>query len=595
MTHAIPKRLLGILLLLGCLWGNLGFALWQPMTVALEPVQWSPGVEWIAPAQPSYRFYARHTFYSPETVQAAWVRISADSDFVFNINGRQSVIRENGALNSPKGLTYRRKVPWQNFSDTLPYAARTGLNYVMANSPDWKISVYLDLTNYVRSGENVIAIEVTKGEPNARLVLEGEVEPASEFDPIDLSTGRNAWKVAPLAENRSALRWFHPQFDDTHWAEAVALGPVRETTYSRLSQHLFDRPTQGDWITASADNTWLHTTWQVPMGATRSVLRYAARGEPAVFINGHLVDTQTATQGGQLRMFDVTAYVSSGLNSVAVHLNEPLDPDWIREMGNEPLGVFLDGWAETRQGDILATVQTNGSWLASIQAPWQLSRQSIREGYPVTLVRQAASQEFMHRFLGHPFLTRTGWYVGHQALWWLLGWGVSLGLAWGLGRGWFRQREHALRVGTIALLPALLFLLGVMLLKHRHAEGAWAIWFEQSGCDRTLLLGSLLVLLLTLLSRERLNQHWRQYGTILGASAVGLGLLFSQSIAPGLIFAILGGLLVAVRWQLLSRLEAWSGSLLAYLETPSNSRWRIATLGLILTLGFCLRVYRLTK
>ncbi|MEO0458765.1 MAG: glycosyltransferase family 39 protein, partial [Cyanobacteria bacterium P01_A01_bin.114] len=59
----------------------------------------------------------------------------------------------------------------------------------------------------------------------------------------------------------------------------------------------------------------------------------------------------------------------------------------------------------------------------------------------------------------------------------------------------------------------------------------------------------------------------------------------------------LAGVLVTVRWQLLSCLDTWSGRCLAYLETPSKSsqRCRLVGLGLILGLGFCLRVYRLTK
>ncbi|MBE9065502.1 glycosyltransferase family 39 protein [Leptolyngbya cf. ectocarpi LEGE 11479] len=614
------KRWLAILLLVGCLWGNLGFAIWQPATVPLAPVHWSPQVQWITSAQPSYRFYTRHTFYGPETVQAAWVRISADNDFVFNINGRQSVIRENGALNSPKGLTYRRKVPLQDFSDTLPYAAETGLNYALASSPDWKISVYLDLTNYVRPGKNVIAIEVMKGDPNPRIAIEGQVLPETDVTPIDLSTGATPWQVSTLAENRSAVRWFHLEFDDSQWPEAVPLGPVYETTYTRLSQRLFDRPVQGSWIATAGP--WLYQTWQVPRRATRSLLRYAAVGEPAVFINGRLVDTQPFTQGKQLRMFDVTAYVKPGKNKVAVHLAQPVDNSWTRDTGEEPPSIFVDAWAESKQGDVPVPQPSESGWIRDIPNPalsvfvdaWAESSQghvlsaiqtdgSWRGGddwsgahrivpSPTVLVRQVMSQEFIHHFLGYPFLQCTGWYVSHQLLWWGLGCGLSISLAWGLGRLWLHRQENALAVGADLLLPSLVFLLGAVLLKHRHGEGMWAIWLEQSGGNLNWLLGSLLVLLLTLISWD--CPRWQRYGLISGASVMGLGLLFSQSLSPGSIFLILGGLAAVVKWQLLARLEQLSCRLLAALET--GPQWqRSAALGGILLLGFGLRVYRLTK
>ncbi|MEM6255889.1 MAG: glycosyltransferase family 39 protein [Cyanobacteria bacterium P01_D01_bin.156] len=616
----MSKRWFVLVLMLGLLWGSLGFSIWQPSTVKLNPVQWSPQVQWITSPESSYRFYTRHTFYGPESVQAAWVRISADNDFVLNINGRQSVIRENGSLNSPKGLAYRRKVPLQDFSDTLTYPAKTGLNYVMGSSPDWKISVYLDLTNYVRPGKNVIAIEVQKGTSSPRLAVEGEVLPEQEFAPIDLSTGATSWKTAILAENRSALRWFQPAFDDTHWPEALQLGPIRETTYTRLSQRLFDQPVQGAWITAA--KPWLYRTWQVPYGTTRSVLRYAAVGEPAIFINGRLVYTQKSTQGKQLRMFDVTAYVKPGNNTIAVHLIQPVETDGIRDKGNEPpsiftdaseskpgnitlphsndaawtsniahepIGVFLDTWSESKTGEILSRLSTDNSWYATVASPSQNKLKTLTQT-PVTALRQAASQEFVHHFLGHPFLKCIGWYVGHQLLWWCIGCGASVLCAWGLGRFWLRQQAKSLAAGAELLLPSTLFLVSMALLKHRHGEGVWAIWFEQSNSD--VLLSSLVILLFTLMAIG--CSRWQRYGLMLGASAMGVGLLLSQAMAPWLIFTVLLGVLIAVRYRLLTRLEQMLSNRLVALET--GPRWQ-QSLGLvtILLVGFCLRLYCLTK
>jgi hypothetical protein len=183
------RRVLGLLMMLGLLVGSLGFALMYP-SAPLAPVQWSTDAGWISLAEPAYRFYTRKTFYAPEQLTAAWIQISADDDFVLHINGRQSVVRENGALNAPKGLAYRRKVPFQDYTDNLTYEARTSLNYLMTSSPDWKISVYVDLTTYLVAGKNAIAIEVQQGAKSARLAVDGEVR-APNQPPIRLTTGGN--------------------------------------------------------------------------------------------------------------------------------------------------------------------------------------------------------------------------------------------------------------------------------------------------------------------------------------------------------------------------------------------------------------------
>lgn len=159
------------------------FSIWERIPTSVERVDWSQEAQWIAPQTPTYRFYARHTFNLADSPTASWLRISADNDFTLYVNNRR-IARENSVLNNSLGLGARLKIPFQDINDSNRYNTKTSVNYLLASSNDWKLTAYVDLTCYLHSGKNVIALEIQKGKTNPRVVVEGAVYPTNDAIPI---------------------------------------------------------------------------------------------------------------------------------------------------------------------------------------------------------------------------------------------------------------------------------------------------------------------------------------------------------------------------------------------------------------------------
>src|SRR5919199_794867 len=149
---------LGLVLTLGFLLGIMGFTLWDKTPSTVERVAWSPEVQWIGPQEPSYRFYVRRTFYIPNAVQAGWLRLSADNDFILYVNG-QRVAQEVNVIKNSLGLATLLSERFQRFNDSKPYRFFGNHEWLHVSNPkDWMLTTYIDLTSYLQQGKNVIAI-----------------------------------------------------------------------------------------------------------------------------------------------------------------------------------------------------------------------------------------------------------------------------------------------------------------------------------------------------------------------------------------------------------------------------------------------------
>lgn len=595
---------LGLVLTLGFLLGMLGFFIWDKTPSPLLPVIWSPEVQWIAPQEPSYRFYARKTFYIPDTPQAAWIRVSADNDFILHVNSRQSVVRENGDLNSAKGLAHRRRADFQDAgNDSIKYRVNTGLNYLLASPRDWKLTVYVDISAYLVRGKNVISLEIQKGEKNARLAVEGVVYPTGDESPIYLHTGSTPWLVSTLPENRQSLRWYHPGFPDRSWSEAVAIGPVTETTYSRLSEQIFDRPLQGNWISGTESpqgEVWLRGSWQVPQQRQRAFIRFAGDAEYLLLINGLLVDRDNIEIDNiyvdpikKLHMYEVTNFLHAGVNTLAVRLARPLDPGW-SSIHKGLVSFFLDGWVETPEEDIVAEIATDSTWTALTEpVPGWAEGKGL--GQPATLLGLPDPQEFDRRFEGNAYLLNYPDYLWHQSLW--CGGGTILAViyAWILGRFWLGRRDSlwdSFGAGAALLLPGTLFLMGIGLLKHRYAETEPGLLFAQPQSNLLILLGFAVIVLLTLLShllRSQRGPRWTLWFLLGLVACVALSLAAGGNVLFTLLVVAGLSLLTPIAWQ--GREQFRDVYRWVRQKWPAWGHWVL--LVLIVGIGFALRTYNL--
>jgi hypothetical protein len=632
MTRIDRRLAVGLVVTLGFLLGMLNFALWDKPPAPIDRVAWAAAAQWIGPQEPSYSFYARRTLYLPSLAQAAWLRLSADNDFILYVNG-ENVAQEVSSINNSLGFASKLSEALQSLNDRVDYRVNGGAFYALSNSKDWKLTPYIDLTAYLHAGKNTIALAIQKNRQTPRLVVEGTVYPTQAGEPIHLDTGATSWQVSTLSENRQGLRWFDPDFPDQHWSEAKVIAPVREATYSRLSQHLFDRLLQGNWITgveSSQGEVWLRGSWQVPsvrQGASRqrAFIRLAGDGESALLIDGQLVNRFGRTDRNQLHLYEVSNFLHPGLNTLAVRLARPLDPDWSPKRGgaltpNDPLRFFLDGWVENAQGDITATIATDNTWTALTQPvpDWVTGSGT---GQPAIILEPPDPPAFHRTFAGNAYLLNHPDYFWHQMLWQLAAIGMGLLSAWGLGRFWLGRRESgwgSFTAGAGLLLPGTLFLIGIGLLKHRYAELERGLLFAHSQSTLLILLGFLGIVVLTLLTSQirwfrpaaisaqpgRQNQH--RAGLEMCPLWVlcflfGLILFIGLSFARGIAFSwfpgglpVLVGCCIAILLSVLpscnrSRLQAQFTTVLRSPIVRNQWVW----LAVIISIGFGLRVYNI--
>lgn len=570
----------GLIIVLGCLLGLLGCSLWDKTPIPIERVVWSSEAQWIAPQQPSYRFYARQTFYIGDRVEGGWIRISADNDFILYVNG-QSIARETSIINNSLGIASKLSDKSQQINDSLAYRSNNEPQLLLSNTQDWRVAVYVDLTNYLHAGKNVIALEVQKSRENPRVALEGEVYSVPSV-PIKLTTGVTPWQYSVLSETRGKLQWFEPDFPAQDWAEAKVIGGVKEATYSRLSSHLFDRLLQGSWISSSEGakgDVWLQGSWNLAQtNFVRSFVRFSGVGNYALTINGQLVNNYAAADGSQLHEYDVTKLLSKKVNTLMVRLARPLDRNSSVSQ-DRPLSFFLDGWIETKDNKIAAPIATDSSWSYS-DSPLAQKNSDRQLAAILSLPNSAAFQRI---YEGDADLLDYPSYLWHQILWQVAGISFAFFLAWLLGR------LGKSSIGAALLLPGTLFLISIGLLKHRYAEADRGLLFAQTYSDSTVLLSFIGIIILTMLWRSR-SQLWLSLSLYLL-----LGLVIRTGFGQlqlGLLVAL--GCLSFMPLIWVSRQIAWQPQVW---ERKFSQLWvawgQWVLLGAIITVGFALRAYDL--
>jgi 4-amino-4-deoxy-L-arabinose transferase-like glycosyltransferase len=587
---------------LGLLLGILGWTIWDKPVSLPEPIAWSSEVRWVSAQEPGFRFYARRTFDLPAAPQAAWLRLSADNNFILYVNGHV-VSRQVSTQNSSLGLASRLS-PKQTLNEAVEYRVKTS-NYFVGYPNNWKLAAYVDLTDALKPGRNVIALEVQKARQDPRFVVEGAVYTTAAAAPtVNLSTGATRWLASPWSENQRGLLWYQPNFPDQHWAEAKVLEVVTEPIYSRVSQHLFERPLEANWITgieSDKGEIWLRGVWSVPAAPQRALMRLAGDHPFDLLINGLFVQHFA---GGEpdLHLYEVTNLLHRGSNILAVRLSRPLT----ELKSNRPLGLLLDGWIED-QNKAVAVITTNSDWitLAEPTPGWTESAQV--QGQPALLLKSPMPQTLHRQFEGDAYLLNYPNYLRRAALWCLAGIGFSLAYAGVLGQWSYPAVSHWQRFGTGAalLLPGTLFLVGIGLLKHRYAEVERGLWFLQPQSNHLIGLGFVSITGLTLLWHQRAHQQdnapqfappraaWKLL-FLLGASGFASFSLATEatlSLSGRLLGAISAGVVALTQ---LSNWRFWQGR--NWLKQPALSRfqkWEWLLLSLIIAIGFCLRAYNL--
>lgn len=586
------KKLLPLVLLLtlGFLLGIIGFSIWENIPAPVKPVAWSKQAQWIAPQTPTYRFYARHTFNLPGNPANGWLRISADNDFTLYVNGRR-VARENSAFNSSLGLHGGVRIPFQDVNDSIRYQNKPAY-YLLGSSQDWKLTNYVDLSSFLVSGKNVIAVEIQKGKTNPRVVIEGYVYPVANANPIDLTTGATPWRISNLSETSQLIQWYDVDFPDTNWSEAKVIGAVKETTYSRLSQNLFDRSLKGNWITGAQNSlgeVWLRGIWQIiPTSINRAYIRFAGNGEYSLLINGVLVKNYQTENGNDLHLLEVTKLLQPGNNILAVRLARPLD---VALAGD--VSFYLDGWTQTKNDEIIEEIVTDSTWTAlnKIVPGWE---KGAGDSQSVYLKGQTFAQKLSRSFEGDAYLLNYPNYLWKQSIW-ILGcivctviYALILGFWLGYENNWWDCS-----IPAAILTPGTLFLIVISLLKHRYAEAEVGLLFAQEHSNLIILFTFASIVILTLLKilphKYSFNEKifWFLFGLF---ACTSLSLVANYSTRNWIIILSIATVAAIILSMLYKRQFTWLKN--KYFTSYFTSYEWIFVL-LITSIGFIFRAYDL--
>ncbi|MEM7064809.1 MAG: glycosyl transferase [Cyanobacteria bacterium P01_B01_bin.77] len=592
------------------------------MTQPVQSVQWSSSARWLTPLTPRHRFYLRRTLTLPSYAQAAWLRLSADNDFVLYVNGQSVAVEYSYFGRIPRnslGLSKYSSLVTQTINESTPYDLKTGDIIQTSYTRDWKLTKYIDLSNYLIPGKNVIAVEIQASHLHPRLLVEGKIYPTSDRTAaIQLATNNKDWVFSPLPVNRQKLKWSDVEFPDQDW-QIPKQQRVTERTYSRVSVALWDQMLLGQWITGRQKDTGeirLQKQWVIPNPPNRAVIRLAGDGYYSILINNQLVHQNSVIEGDQLNLYEVTKLLHPGINTVSASLLGPLVTDGVST--NVPLAMYLDGWTESNNGEVRNAIATNTTWQSST---WANDTDTLKSA---SLVKRPIPHRLERAYWGDASRLQTGRYLQQQARW--MGGGILMALstAWGIGLGLQQSRDsdckdfesepstftNALLLGTTGLVPGLFFLIIVGLLKHRYAEAERGIFFAQADVDWLILMVFLCITVVTCLwiCCPQRPHHWQRWGlTFLTGWLIctGLGIVLNSYLPALLIMG--GGVVFGLRHT--GRISSWSLGMAGQIQGTTSMLgwlqgiwpdWLIKRyrhyhwlLGLILLVGFCLRAYHI--
>jgi hypothetical protein len=612
MSKSVRWMVIGLILVLGFCLGTLGFSEWNQVPTPVERVTWSSGVQWIGPSEASYRFYARRTVYITDKVRVAWLRLSADNDFVLYVNG-QPIASRLHSLSNPNHLSSGLRDTFQNINDSRTYRDNGVIKYMLSHTRQWKLPLYVNLIDSLKPGKNVIALEVQKGQQNPRAVVEGIIRTGS--DAINLSTGTSAWQAEILSYTHQNLFWFESDFPDQDWPTATVLGPVKEATYSRLNQQLYEWVPEGDWITGGTGahpDLWLRGDWNITAPAQRAYIRIAGNGQYFLLLNGALMNQFTISKDQDLNLYEVTNFLKTGRNTLVVHGIAPLDSNATTTQ-RYPLEFFVDGWAKTTANSSTAAIKTDSTWHTVLQPTPEWLDGSGQTGEPVIVVKPVDPESLAWTFVGNAYLGNVPNYLWQQSCWLLAGIGFAFVLAWRLGwagLGFGRGIWSSIEIGAGLLLPGTFFLTGIGLLKHRYALTEEGLLFAQPQSNTLILLSFLAILLVTLLwsqIKRRISLHSNNWFAVLPYLALWFvlgvimfvvvnyslrGDLTLKNLPRGLPFVGCIGLVTSSWLWKPQRLKV--AAVLSSLQSR-YSIWPWLALCLIALTGFGLRIYNLNS
>lgn len=218
---------------------------------------------------------------------------------------------------------------------------------------------WVDLTYQLRSGRNVIALEVVPANRAPALLGRCTIEMVTgnvvTFD-VD-----ETWKVSSVYE----AEWLSPSYDDSHWAAAVLLGKYGDKPWGR---QVIDEP--------PAPASFMRRVFSIEKKVARARLYATAMGVYELYINGCRVGDAHFAPGWtdykrriMVQAYDVTDVLHQGENVLGAILGDGWYAGYIgffgrHQYGPYPLGLLAQ-LEVTYEDGTSDRVVTDGSWVGT--------------------------------------------------------------------------------------------------------------------------------------------------------------------------------------------------------------------------------------
>ena len=247
--------------------------------------------QWIcAPGEQSASGYFRKRFDINSPIRHAWIAVAARDGFEVSVNrnptGRFYLWRptrpfQNG--NSESGLVISKRKP--------AMALNFPREYQWDGHYNWLMPMYLDITNSLRPGKNVVCIEVESRSLPASASFHGEIQLWNgEVIPIQSDA---SWNAEPVPLGPQLQDWTEVQYWDKDWRQAVATDGPTSPTWRNVPAEVFSQPFAGKWLRANSridKPQSFAVDWDVQGDIDEAWIRLVANRRFELFINENRVD-----------------------------------------------------------------------------------------------------------------------------------------------------------------------------------------------------------------------------------------------------------------------------------------------------------------
>src|SRR5579871_159530 len=242
-----------------------------------------------------------------------------------------------------------------------------------------------DIAPFLTTGLNTVAIRVVNADAGAaaiRAVLGITIAGQTQYFPTDTSwRATSDVTLTNLFLSTQTGSYVYPTFDDTAWSNAALYSgvPPRDGIIP-FNPATFELPMPTQWYAAGPyqDGYYFRT---VNLPATNEVwMRVSATGDATIYLNGQRIieqpvriplDQTNTSPPSHVQIttgiFDVSPYLHSGLNTVAVHVASNSFSPGTNTLSTQESAMTLDLLAVRQDGSI-EQLGNDAAWTASAQS-----------------------------------------------------------------------------------------------------------------------------------------------------------------------------------------------------------------------------------